>query len=421
VIVNNATRDADYEIELFRGDGSSLGSFTTTLGYWEYAQIDRVFERVTDERIDGGYAIVRPISPWGHFHAQASVVDNRTGDPITVDAIPLRLPETAGVVETVNVLYDALSDGSLPMRATLLSLVDGGADALLDAIAAAAPDRATRTAEGIMYDNGLGSLSAGGTIVGGRVELEVADDFQSGSGQASGGFSIAFDGFHVDGVAPAIGSIQGSLDIQRTDGDHVSGTITLGAPGVEASIVSGNLQVNTGICDNLPVGGEVIIEIDGIEYVININELCNGSFQSNVPSGTYWRYEMRVRNCDGSWKDQWDTIFLINDRGRLTVDPGAPAPYGRQTWTVRGDLPENAPHVELHFLRTPSRSPDNHGRLGAFRGGRNEPAPGTIYYTGLYGYDVWTSECSTKRYYHSRSDPDFSAAILQPCDGPCTP
>lgn len=36
VLVNNATRDSDLTVELFRSDGTSLGGFTTTLGGWEY-------------------------------------------------------------------------------------------------------------------------------------------------------------------------------------------------------------------------------------------------------------------------------------------------------------------------------------------------------------------------------------------------
>ena len=87
MLVNNSTRTSEIAVELFREDGSSLGSFTTTLDGWEYQQIDRVFERVTQDAVASGYAIVTTTSPWGFFHAQASVVDNRTGDPITVDAV----------------------------------------------------------------------------------------------------------------------------------------------------------------------------------------------------------------------------------------------------------------------------------------------------------------------------------------------
>ena len=418
LIVNNANRDAEYEVELFRADGSSLGSFTTTLGPWEFSQIDRVFEEVTAERVDSGYAVVRAISPWGVFHSQASVVDNRTGDPITVDGIALRAPRRGGLVESGNMLFDALSDGSLLAREALLLLTEENAEGLLDALAAAAPHYVTRTPDGVVIDAGLGELTPGGYIVGGRIELALADGFTSGGGQVNGGFTLTGDGFHVDGVAPAIDTIQGSVDLEQVAGDHVVGTITLAPRSAAPTALTGTVQIDTRICALYPIGGSISVDIGGETRTISFSPTCSGSYGVQFPSAARYRYEMLVRNCDGSWQGSWDTMFLISEDGLLVADPTASPPYGRATWTAAGWL--GSGDVQLRYARPGGRSPDGVERVGWYRGLRNEPYPGIIYYTGVYGYRVREGAC-TAYYNHGRRDPEFSVATLQPCDGPCIP
>ncbi len=72
-----------------------MGIVNRTLEPFEYEQLNRVFERVTDDDVDDGYAVLTTSTPGGAFFAYASVVDNLTGDPVAISAA--RLPEEAPV------------------------------------------------------------------------------------------------------------------------------------------------------------------------------------------------------------------------------------------------------------------------------------------------------------------------------------
>jgi hypothetical protein len=72
--------------ELFSAQGESLGSVRVDLRAYEYRQVDRIFERVTSQTIEGGYAVLRTTTPGGRFLAYAAVIDNQTNDPVFVPA-----------------------------------------------------------------------------------------------------------------------------------------------------------------------------------------------------------------------------------------------------------------------------------------------------------------------------------------------
>jgi hypothetical protein len=74
------------EVELYRSDGTLLGSKSYQLGPYTFTQKDRIFATVTQQEVDDGYVVVRSPTPGALFFAYASVVDNRTGDPVYVPA-----------------------------------------------------------------------------------------------------------------------------------------------------------------------------------------------------------------------------------------------------------------------------------------------------------------------------------------------
>ena len=113
------------EVELFKGDGTSLGTFSTSLRAFEYKQFNKVFEQVTSQKVDGGYALVHTTTAFGRLFAQASVVDNRTGDPITVDAVAARDPRPLGLIATVAALFDAFGAMEFDLR-KLFDLLTSG-------------------------------------------------------------------------------------------------------------------------------------------------------------------------------------------------------------------------------------------------------------------------------------------------------
>jgi hypothetical protein len=76
----------DVEIRFATAIGRHLGTHAFQLKPYEFKQFDKAFELVTREVVNGGYATVRTTTTGGAFFAYASVVDNRTGDPVFVPA-----------------------------------------------------------------------------------------------------------------------------------------------------------------------------------------------------------------------------------------------------------------------------------------------------------------------------------------------
>lgn len=88
-LLNASPAAISVDVFLYDRLGSLLGSKSYTLGVFEYRQIDKVFEQVTPAAVDNGYIDVRTPTGGARFFAFASVIDNVTGDPTYVPAIPL--------------------------------------------------------------------------------------------------------------------------------------------------------------------------------------------------------------------------------------------------------------------------------------------------------------------------------------------
>ncbi|NOZ78454.1 MAG: hypothetical protein GXP48_04595, partial [Acidobacteria bacterium] len=74
------------QIELFSGDGTDLGQRKLDLGPESFGQLTRVFDGLARTPVVGGYAVVTTAGGGGGVLAYASVVDNRTGDPVFLPA-----------------------------------------------------------------------------------------------------------------------------------------------------------------------------------------------------------------------------------------------------------------------------------------------------------------------------------------------
>ncbi len=85
-LVNMTAQAIDVEVALYRGDGSWLGTQSVRLRPYDFQQLDRIYTLVTSVDVANGYAVVETTTQDGRFFAYASVVDNRTGDPIHVPA-----------------------------------------------------------------------------------------------------------------------------------------------------------------------------------------------------------------------------------------------------------------------------------------------------------------------------------------------
>ena len=72
--------------DFYRSDAVLLGSQSYTLQPFMYSQRNKAFESVTGGDVADGYVVLQTTTGGGRFLAYASVVDNRTGDPIYVPA-----------------------------------------------------------------------------------------------------------------------------------------------------------------------------------------------------------------------------------------------------------------------------------------------------------------------------------------------
>ncbi len=84
--VNVTGESVGVVVELYDAAGMSLGIKTYTLRAYEHRQVNGILGQVTDRAIAGAYAIVSTSTPAARFLAYASVVDNRSGDPVYVPA-----------------------------------------------------------------------------------------------------------------------------------------------------------------------------------------------------------------------------------------------------------------------------------------------------------------------------------------------
>ena len=73
-------------VSLYRGNGTLIGTKSYELRPYETRQIDRVFVYLTAESIEDGFAVITTASPGARLFAYASVIDNRSGDPIFIPA-----------------------------------------------------------------------------------------------------------------------------------------------------------------------------------------------------------------------------------------------------------------------------------------------------------------------------------------------
>ena len=74
------------DVDLYDGDGDYLGRVSENLDPFEHTQIDKIFAKLTSDAVADGYAIVRSESKGALFLAYASVIDNRSADPIYIPA-----------------------------------------------------------------------------------------------------------------------------------------------------------------------------------------------------------------------------------------------------------------------------------------------------------------------------------------------
>lgn len=111
------------ELGMFGSGGSPLGSRSLQLPPFSFRQMDDALGQVTASTVEGGYAVVGTTTPGGRFLAYASVIDNRSGDPIYVTASPTDTVGTRPI--TLDNRANALLVDRLPATAGISALPAG--------------------------------------------------------------------------------------------------------------------------------------------------------------------------------------------------------------------------------------------------------------------------------------------------------
>jgi hypothetical protein len=84
--VNVTAAAITVEVKGYLGDGTLLGTKTIELRPYEFKQVDKLLSVMTSLAIDDAFVQVRTTTAGGAFFAYASVIDNRSGDPIFIPA-----------------------------------------------------------------------------------------------------------------------------------------------------------------------------------------------------------------------------------------------------------------------------------------------------------------------------------------------
>jgi len=84
--VNPGGTHVTVQVEMFDGDGTRLGARSYTLQPYEYDQVADILGSVTGSDVENAYAVLTTTTSGGRFFAYASVVDNRSGDPVYMGA-----------------------------------------------------------------------------------------------------------------------------------------------------------------------------------------------------------------------------------------------------------------------------------------------------------------------------------------------
>ncbi|NOZ94702.1 MAG: hypothetical protein GXP47_08195 [Acidobacteria bacterium] len=85
--VNLSDQAVRLAVELHAGDGAVIGSRQLDLAAHGWGQLDRVFRDLAATPVAGGYAVITSADGLQDILAYASVIDNRTGDPVFLRAV----------------------------------------------------------------------------------------------------------------------------------------------------------------------------------------------------------------------------------------------------------------------------------------------------------------------------------------------
>jgi hypothetical protein len=280
VLVNASLLTIDVEIDLYRADGTLLGTERRRLDPREYRQINRVFQEVTNQEIADGYAVVRTTTEGGAFFALGSVVDNLTGDPVGISAVRVNSVVTEVASSQLETVLDGLG------QTTIEDTVDGiqmvGVDGVLDRFVTVWPDSVTTSPSGMVVDFGGGTVVDDGTVWSGKTTVDTSG-LTTTPTTVSGTMVVTVDDLRANDV-PVGSSTTWTFDLEERQDGTVVGEISAepeAGPSADGT-VSGTIVIDTAICEKYPIAGSLTFVAGGQVTTIAPSPECDGTLVPDV-------------------------------------------------------------------------------------------------------------------------------------------
>ena len=124
--VNATGSSIEVKVEMYAGEGTRLGEKTYTLKPFEYDQVSDIFGQVTNGEVENGFAVVSTTTSGARFFAYASVVDNRSGDPVYIPAtVEGEALEPSPPTTAPSLTADSVSSSQINLSWTAVADVTG--------------------------------------------------------------------------------------------------------------------------------------------------------------------------------------------------------------------------------------------------------------------------------------------------------
>ncbi|NOZ95254.1 MAG: hypothetical protein GXP47_11015, partial [Acidobacteria bacterium] len=253
-LLNTSSSPMDVTIDLYRSSGTKLGSVQVHLKTLSFTQVDKLYEKVTGGDVGDGYALISTNTSGGKFLAYASVIDNRTGDPIYIPAVTTTGgggggggtgPMSPGeVVQAIDVLTQGLkTTAGVDPAGDLITILDNGLDSALDADARLGNNMVTvtRISKGIRIDV-TGTVSSG-TIT------STYSGYTHTPTSGSWTFHDTISSLVLGGQDVPFTSADRHVTAAKS-GSNVVADITVNASGPNAS-ASGTAHMDTSVCPSM--------------------------------------------------------------------------------------------------------------------------------------------------------------------------
>ncbi len=339
--------------DIYRSTGELLGTQSYTLPPYGYKQVDRIFQSVTQGEVADGYIVVRTTTPGGRFFAYASVVDNATGDPIFIPAAmragggppptPTPTPTLGPAVPldplvVVQELFDWLATvgqgGSMDFEEAAAQIQTYGLQAALNQVPNELPGVVTVGQNSLQFDFPPGYVSPDGYEVSGLADVSFTS-VNTNAPNLSADFSGGQQGLQINGGSVTIENASGSIDLATDAQGHVQGDVTFSGTGdipflKSASTIDGDVQVDTEICPNYPIGGQIVLQREEGRHEFNFDDSCDGTFVYIGPGQT-GALAFRLR-----WQGPQDVDLYVREPNGEVIY------YGNSTSSTGGQLDVDA-------------------------------------------------------------------------------